>query len=143
MKYHGKANILSFWTIAFVLNIACTSAQSPKKNLNIVFIGNSITYGANLEHPETDALRRLPLLLKIGQSKALLALLLFQTRATAAIPRLISCLIQLPSGRQKMPPGRLATNRPFSFFPLTWVPMTAPSKGQTARRWRQRITGLI
>jgi lysophospholipase L1-like esterase len=32
-----------------------TFAQSPKKDLNIVFIGNSITYGANLEHPETDA----------------------------------------------------------------------------------------
>jgi lysophospholipase L1-like esterase len=32
-----------------------TFAQSPKKDINIVFIGNSITYGANLEHPETDA----------------------------------------------------------------------------------------
>jgi hypothetical protein len=42
--------------LAPVLFIALsTSAQSPKKELNIVFIGNSITYGANLEHPETDA----------------------------------------------------------------------------------------
>lgn len=44
----------------WVLTIFCfiafsSSAQSLKKDLNIVFIGNSITYGADLEHPETDA----------------------------------------------------------------------------------------
>jgi len=32
-----------------------TSAQPSKQNLNIVFIGNSITYGANLDSPKTDA----------------------------------------------------------------------------------------
>jgi len=32
-----------------------SSAQSHKKNLNIVFIGNSITHGANLDDPEHDA----------------------------------------------------------------------------------------
>src|ERR1700748_363887 len=55
MKYHRKANILLLWTIAFVLSIASGSAQSPKKDLNIVFIGDSITYGADLEHPEMEA----------------------------------------------------------------------------------------
>ena len=33
----------------------CVSAQSTKQNLNIVFIGNSITYGAGLADPATEA----------------------------------------------------------------------------------------
>jgi lysophospholipase L1-like esterase len=37
-----------------VVNLSVLSAQPPK-NLNIVFIGNSITYGANLDSPQTDA----------------------------------------------------------------------------------------
>jgi hypothetical protein len=45
---------LALWPMVFCLN-APVFAQSPKKDLNIVFIGNSITYGANLERPETDA----------------------------------------------------------------------------------------
>jgi len=40
--------------ITLSLVVMGAKAQSAK-NLNIVFIGNSITYGANLAHPETDA----------------------------------------------------------------------------------------
>jgi len=42
--------------VAFmVLFNAIGLAQPPKKNLNIVFIGNSITYGARLANPATEA----------------------------------------------------------------------------------------
>jgi len=33
----------------------CSFSSNKKQNLNIVFIGDSITYGANLSHPETEA----------------------------------------------------------------------------------------
>jgi len=53
-----------FWgTVCRVLFVATLTvflgnrlaAQSPKKDINIVFIGNSITYGANLAYPEAEA----------------------------------------------------------------------------------------
>ncbi|MDR3627518.1 MAG: GDSL-type esterase/lipase family protein [Ignavibacteriaceae bacterium] len=40
---------------SFFLFSLCSFSSNKKQNLNIVFIGDSITYGANLSHPETDA----------------------------------------------------------------------------------------
>ena len=47
-----RTTLIAALTILFSNSLL---AQPAKKDLNIVFIGNSITYGANLEHPETDA----------------------------------------------------------------------------------------
>jgi lysophospholipase L1-like esterase len=41
--------------ITLLLNSFCVCAQFAKQNLNIVFIGNSITYGAGLADPATEA----------------------------------------------------------------------------------------
>jgi len=55
MKLRGMV-----WRIIFVATLTVflghsASAQSPKKDINIVFIGNSITYGAQLTYPEAEA----------------------------------------------------------------------------------------
>ncbi len=42
-------------TIALLLLVLNSSAQPRKQNLNIVFIGNSITYGSRLNDPAADA----------------------------------------------------------------------------------------
>lgn len=42
-------------TVLILLHLSHTFAQSQKQNLNIVFIGNSITYGAGLDDPKTEA----------------------------------------------------------------------------------------
>lgn len=52
MKY---SVLLGGLIAALVLNTAGLFAQSRKQNLNIVFIGNSITYGAGLSDPKTEA----------------------------------------------------------------------------------------
>jgi lysophospholipase L1-like esterase len=57
-NFHLVVNIKGFkrMTVAFmVLLTAICLAQPPKQNLNIVFIGNSITYGARLSNPATEA----------------------------------------------------------------------------------------
>jgi lysophospholipase L1-like esterase len=41
--------------ICMIVCIRPVLAQAQKQDVNIVFIGNSITYGANLENPKTDA----------------------------------------------------------------------------------------
>jgi hypothetical protein len=41
--------------VILLFSITCLQAQSPKQNLNIVFIGNSITEGALLAEPKTES----------------------------------------------------------------------------------------
>jgi lysophospholipase L1-like esterase len=52
-----KKNIIliSLTAIILLFNFAFVSAQASKTNLNIVFIGNSITHGSGLSNPETEA----------------------------------------------------------------------------------------
>jgi len=48
--------VTRLWVILVIMCSAFgASAQHTAKNLNIVFIGNSITYGANLDSPKTQA----------------------------------------------------------------------------------------
>ena len=42
-------------TSLFLLFTLCSFSSNKKQNLNIVFIGDSITFGANLSHPEKEA----------------------------------------------------------------------------------------
>jgi hypothetical protein len=55
MTYYKK----TYRLLPLIAVLACCvnglSAQSTQKNLKIVFIGNSITYGANLANPRTQA----------------------------------------------------------------------------------------
>ena len=53
MKLKGVKLLLT--AFIWLVNGACLFAQSSKQNLNIVFIGNSITYGAGLSKPEIEA----------------------------------------------------------------------------------------
>jgi len=46
--------LFALTTAILAISLSVLSAQAPK-NLNIVFIGNSITHGANLADPEHDA----------------------------------------------------------------------------------------
>ena len=48
-------NIRKVIGLLFCMTICCYMAGEEKKNLNIVFIGNSITQGALLENPQHDA----------------------------------------------------------------------------------------
>src|SRR5665213_1132504 len=52
VKTKSFKGLLVVWMV--LLNTICL-AQPPKQNLNIVFIGNSITYGARLANPATEA----------------------------------------------------------------------------------------
>jgi len=57
-NFHFIVKTKSFKGLLVVLMMLCTAvclAQPPKQNLNIVFIGNSITYGARLANPATEA----------------------------------------------------------------------------------------
>jgi lysophospholipase L1-like esterase len=53
-KLSSKKVLLTL-LIALLADIAGAQAPKAKKNINIVFIGNSITYGANLADPQTQA----------------------------------------------------------------------------------------
>jgi hypothetical protein len=56
IKFKGNIYQAILITILIVLvNGVALSAQSLKQNVNIVFIGNSITRGANLDDPEHDS----------------------------------------------------------------------------------------
>lgn len=48
-------NLKRNWLLPFCLCIASLASAQTRDKLNIVFIGNSITQGALLEHPETEA----------------------------------------------------------------------------------------
>ncbi len=51
----GRIKNTILTALAVLLNVTFSFAQSAKQSINIVFIGNSITYGAGLDHPDTEA----------------------------------------------------------------------------------------
>jgi len=56
MKFNGNISfIVVLAAIILQLDVACLYAQSSKQNLNIVFIGNSITQGALLSLPDIES----------------------------------------------------------------------------------------
>ncbi|MGN8068335.1 hypothetical protein [Mucilaginibacter sp. 22184] len=68
-------------------SISSTFAQSKKQNINVVFIGNSITQGVQLADPATEAPPATAIAWLRKQTN--LGTVDLATRATAVIPRLI------------------------------------------------------
>jgi hypothetical protein len=54
LKLKSYQFVLTLAVVLFLGDLT-SSAQSHKKNINLIFIGNSITYGANLDDPQHDA----------------------------------------------------------------------------------------
>ena len=54
-KIKHKIGQFTLVVAMLLFSVSLLPAQSPKRNINIVFIGNSITYGAGLGDPTTEA----------------------------------------------------------------------------------------